>query len=224
MMRLPSFVALLLISSVGLADHQAPAFYGFTIGESLSASKVNMKARDLYFMDTVTNAKNVAEKRSIFEVMKHPDSCKEDANRELSTVSCTMTKGDVESLALFYLNDKLVRIVGKFRGHDASEIKKKLIEKFPSKQVEATKELIQGFEGAVTGKTSLDAMLASPFGLKGRCDSCDLTMFVQSSTTDGVFFMKDEGGLYLTAFSIDHIKAELSRIAQDNKDQKKTAF
>lgn len=217
------FVAVFLSASSCLAD-QAPSFYGFTVGENLGASKANMKSRDLYFMDAVANAKNVAEKRSTFEVMKHPDNCTEDANKELRTVSCSMTKGDVESLVLFYLNDKLMRIVAKFRGRDTSQIKKKLAEKFPAKQVEAAKDFIQGLEGAVTGKITLEAMLASPFAIKGRCDSCDLTMFVQSNVTDGVFFMKEDGGLYLTVFSIDRIRTELDRIAQDNKGQKKTAF
>ncbi len=215
--------ASLFIFKSALAD-LAPSFYGFTIGENLGASKSNMKARDLNFVDQMTNAKNIADKRSTFEIMKNPNNCAQEVSKELSTIKCFMTKGDVESLALFYLNNKLVRIVAHFRGQDAIHIKKKIAEKFPQRQVGATKNMIQDFEEVITGKMELNAMLASPFALKGRCSSCDLTMFVQSNASDGVFFMKDGDGLYLTIFSVDSIRSEIDRLKQDNKDQSKTAF
>mgnify|MGYP000084164127 CR=1 FL=1 len=217
------FSAIIFSSSLVIAQ-QTPSFYGFTIGEKVSESQKNMKSRDLYFIDSATNAKNSATKRSVFEVMKNPDNCTEETNKELNTVSCTMTKGDVESLALFYLNDKLIRIVAKFRGHDEKKIKKQLSEKFTGKQVEANTEMIQEFESLVSRKVALDAILVSPFALKGKCDSCNLTMFVQSNVTDGVFYMTNESGLYLTLYSMDLVKSELSRISETNLDKKKTSF
>lgn len=222
-MKLSIFILTLISSTISIAQSH-PSFYGFSIGERVSESQKNMKSRDLYFIDSVTNAKNAATKRSTFEVMRHPDNCTEETNKELNTVSCTMTKGDVESLALFYLNDRLVRIVAKFRGHDEKKIKKQLTEKFNGRQVEANTEMIQEFESLVSGKVALDAILVSPFALKGKCDSCNLTMFVQSDVTDGVFYMANESGLYLTLYSMDLVKSELSRISETNLDKKKTSF